>query len=229
MSKYISPYHVEAPVVATRAGIGGQPQVITQGGAPATGSIVFSANPTDGDTIVLNGVTITFGAAADVDNSTDLDTTGAALKTFLNASVDADLAVATYDYTAGTDTLSISYDTNGIVGNVYTIDTTGLTDAPTSADTALSGGQDTPSIDLSTDQTQIRLTQNVNQAITLPAGIEGQEHSISLLAKGGSGNAVVTGTITGGTSLVFDAANEVAFVKYIGAAWRPVYNTSTLA
>lgn len=230
MTDYISPYTQSKTAKAIRAGVTGQPQSLTAGGTQATGSIVFSANPTTNDTIVLNGVTITFGAAADVDNSVDLDTTGAALQTFLNASVDADLAVATYTYTAGTDTLSISYDTNGVAGNAYTIDTTGLTAAPTSADTVLSGGQDNRNVSLTTENTDIQLSQAVDQDFILPDGKEFQKKVIVLSAKSSTGNAVITpANYTDGTTLTLDADGEMWYGVFLNGAWKTIITTGTEA
>lgn len=237
MPNYIKNEFQEELAVVLRAGKHGQPQVFTQGGAQATGSIVFADNPTAADTITLNGSWVEFSASAtnfatagtEVDPyilqiAVDLATTLTNLATALNGSADTSLSVATYDGSSGTS-LAITYDTNTTDGNSYTL--AASSDTPSGA--TLSGGQDTPAMSLNTDTTQINLTQDVDQDMSIGAGVEDQEHSISLLVKSGSGNAVVTGTFTGGTTLTFDAANEVAVLKWLGAAWRPVYNTSTLA
>lgn len=89
----------------------------------ASGSILFSVNPSPGDTITLNGVTWTFvttvSAPAETAISPTLDQTLAQLVTDLNASVDASLIVATYS--ADLTTLFISFDVAGTGGNAYAL------------------------------------------------------------------------------------------------------------
>ncbi len=90
---------------------------------PATGSIVFSVNPSDGDTITLNSVVWTFKSTVSAPDETaifpTLDQTLSQLVLDLNASADALLTVATYSATL-TD-LDIVYDTPGTGGNAYTL------------------------------------------------------------------------------------------------------------
>ena len=73
----------------------------------ATGAITFAANPSDGDTITVNGVTFTFVDAAPAGNEIEIgatlaDTLDNAVTT-LNASADPDVTAASYSDN-GTDT-----------------------------------------------------------------------------------------------------------------------------
>lgn len=95
-------------------------------GTRAFGTYTFTANPTVGQTIVLNGVTWTFvtgtpGATETKIRSTALLTV-AALAQDLNASANASLNVASYtlDPTSGL-ILQITYDAIGTGGNAYTL------------------------------------------------------------------------------------------------------------
>ena len=90
----------------------------------ATGTILFAANPSNGDTITLDGTTWTFvdsGASGSETNiAGTLALTLAQLKIDLNASIDANVAAGTYD-TASDTTLTISHDTAGADGNAFTL------------------------------------------------------------------------------------------------------------
>ena len=89
----------------------------------ATGSINFSAVPTAGDTVTVNGVTYTFIAGASA--GTDINIKGSAalqateLAAVLNASVNANISVATY--TANGAVVNVEYDTAGTGGNAFTL------------------------------------------------------------------------------------------------------------
>lgn len=95
------------------------------GGVKASGTIVFADNPVaDTDTITLNGVEHQFTTAAS--SGTGIEVKGSLPLTLdevisvLNASVNASISVATYTED-GTDTLTITYDVPGTVGNAYTL------------------------------------------------------------------------------------------------------------
>ena len=89
----------------------------------ATGSYTFSGNPTNTQTIVLNGVTWTFVASDATGNQTNIQAsvqlTVAQLAADLNASVNESIDVATYS--AAYSVLSITYATVGTAGNAYTL------------------------------------------------------------------------------------------------------------
>lgn len=96
------------------------------GGTRATGGYTFALNPSDTDTIDLNGVTFNFLDTV-VDPTTDIDIKGtlaltmAELAAVLNASTDPDVEIATY--TATSTGITVSYDEPGTAGNSYTLDT----------------------------------------------------------------------------------------------------------
>jgi len=109
----------------------------------ATGDITFSANPSAGQAIELNGVVIDFQAGASafphVQVKANLSATLDELVTVLQASIDADIAVATYTKTGGGTKLHIVYDTDGPAGNDYTLDASDCPVASASAATLMGG------------------------------------------------------------------------------------------
>lgn len=110
--------------------------------ATATGSIIFDDNPTDGDTLTLNGTTLAFldtpvDPTIDVEIGADAAETLANLLALLDASVIAEIAEA--EYTSNeTDTLTITYGTAGAGGNDYTLATD--SDALALSGATLTGG-----------------------------------------------------------------------------------------
>lgn len=107
-------------------------------GGKASGRIVFGGNPSNGDTITLNGVVWTFVSGAPVGNQTqisvNLTLTLQFLRNNLNDSVVPGLTVATYS--VNTTTLFIVYDTPGMAGNSYTL----AASAATPSGATLTGG-----------------------------------------------------------------------------------------
>jgi hypothetical protein len=107
----------------------------------ATGSYTFTDNPSDGDTLVINGVTWTFKATATASAQTQIQSTLAGtisqLAADLTASSNASLTVA--NYTAQPTQLLIAYGTAGTGGNSYTIVVGAGTPATASGGT-LTGG-----------------------------------------------------------------------------------------
>lgn len=107
----------------------------------AKGFITFSTNPSDGDTITLNGVAWTFKIAAVGATQTTIQPTLAGtltqLAADLNASVNASLTVATYGST--TNAVTITYDATGAGGNAYTL----AASAGTRSAATLTGGTTT--------------------------------------------------------------------------------------
>ena len=95
----------------------------TLAGVAASGSITFAANPSNNDTIQLNGVTWTFktsgATGAQTNIGVSLSATMIQLASDLNASSNASLTVATYSHTA--TAVGITYDTVGTTGNSYTL------------------------------------------------------------------------------------------------------------
>lgn len=114
---------------------------ITGGSIQATGNLTFGGgNPSDTQTIVLNGVTWTFTSSAPVGNQTligaTLAQTLAYLAVDLNASAVVGINVA--NYTVNATQLFITYNTGGAGGNAYTLN--GGTAGATRSAATLTGG-----------------------------------------------------------------------------------------
>lgn len=96
---------------------------ITSGGVAATGTYTFSTNPTNGQTIILNGITWTFVTGTPSTNQTKIGAnTAVTLSTLalnLNASGNSSLNVASYS--ASATVLTITYKAKGTAGNSYTL------------------------------------------------------------------------------------------------------------
>lgn len=92
-------------------------------GSVASGTYTFTVNPTNGQTIVLNGVTWTFTTGTPTTAQTKIHTTVAetltALSQDLGASANASIIVASY--TISGLVLTIKYKTIGTGGNAYTL------------------------------------------------------------------------------------------------------------
>jgi hypothetical protein len=92
-------------------------------GTEAAGSITFGVNPSNTNTIILNGVTWTFVTSGATGNQTNIKATLALtltqLQTDLNASGNTSIAAASYSATA--TALNITYATVGAIGNTYTL------------------------------------------------------------------------------------------------------------
>lgn len=89
----------------------------------ASGFITFTDNPSDGDTITLNGIVWTFKTivtvAAETKIGTSLAATLAQLAVDVNASANVALTVATYS--SDPTIFYINYDATGAGGNAYTL------------------------------------------------------------------------------------------------------------
>lgn len=60
-----------------------------------------------------------------------------------------------------------------------------------------------------------------NNTFTLGDGVEGQRAVFRAGSKGGAGNGVLTPTnLNGGTSVTFDAADEVAEMEFFDGGWN---------
>lgn len=93
------------------------------GAVKATGTYTFTGNPTNGQNIVLNGVTWTFvtsgAGVAQTNIGGSLLATLNQLSSDLNVSSNVNILVATY--TNNTTVLTITYDSPGTGGNAYTL------------------------------------------------------------------------------------------------------------
>nr|AEQ20364.1 flagellin [uncultured bacterium CSL1] len=102
----------------------------TTAATKATGSLVLNTNFSNGETVVINGVTVTAGAGNDFTIGVDAAASLVNLAAFLNASTNRSLSGATY--TPGGNTLSISYDAGGTLGNQFTLSEAGSADVTAS-------------------------------------------------------------------------------------------------
>jgi hypothetical protein len=114
---------------------------VTTARAPASGTIPFTAQPAVNSTVTINGIVFTAKASgatgAQFNVGVDLTATLANLATVLTAS--ADPAVTPATYTSDTAKLAITYDTNGIAGNAFTLAASGTSNGTPSGAT-LTGG-----------------------------------------------------------------------------------------
>lgn len=78
--------------------------------------------------------------------------------------------------------------------------------------------------------TEMNSTGTGHAAVTLADGKEGQIKVLKLVTRGGSNNAVVTpANFADGTTITFDAANEVAILYFDGDDWQVAYTNATVA
>lgn len=91
----------------------------------ATGRVTFSANPSVGHKVTINGVEYTFHASASA--GTNIEIKGTAILTVaevvsvLNASVNGSVDDATYAQIGGQPILTVTHDTAGPGGNAFTL------------------------------------------------------------------------------------------------------------
>ena len=243
MSDYVSNYSQSRTAKAILAGLGGSPKQYTKGGEYARGTVVPSALPTAADVIVLNGVYVEFTASASDGTAagTALDPLlvnikGSAtltvdeLVTVLNGTANASIAVATYS-NVSSGTFTIVYDSLGTSGNSFTIDTSGLTDAPTSADTALSGGTDVRAFSLDHEFIDLALTDSNDQYFTLADGKETQRKTVYCSAKS-TGDAIITvANLDGSTdvAVTLSTAGQYLVYQFLDGGWRSLIDVSTSA
>ena len=132
-------------------------------GASASGSIAFTGQPGDGQTVTIQGTTVTFKASgatgAQVNLGPTLGDTLVALAAYLNGSADVNLVLMTYQayppspggsgQGSGANTLNVGVKAVGTAGNAYTLATnvpgatvSGATlSGGTAAATAITGGR----------------------------------------------------------------------------------------
>jgi hypothetical protein len=116
--------------------------VLVSDGAKATGSITVATQPTNGQTILVNGKTITFKTAAvtpyDVTIGANAAATAANLAAVLNASTD--LAISQAGYSVAGAVVTVTYDNRGVEGNAFTIATGTAGASVTVSGATLTGG-----------------------------------------------------------------------------------------
>lgn len=111
-------------------------------GGQATGTITIATNPSDGETITVNGVTIEFATSAvtptEVTIGVSATATATALAAKLNASTNPALNVATY--TPSGTVVTVEFDAVGTAGNAFTIVTGTAAGKVTMSGATLTGG-----------------------------------------------------------------------------------------
>jgi hypothetical protein len=111
-------------------------------GTQATGTIVFTDNPSADETLTINGVRYTFKAEPTGDFQIDIGANLAGtldnIVAKLNSATAPSVTRATYTED-GDDTLTITYDAKDVLGNAFTIATTA---GATVSGATLSGGVD---------------------------------------------------------------------------------------
>lgn len=107
--------------------LAGGNQLLTESSSAtkASGSFTLSANPTAGQTVVLNGATFTAGPGNDFAIGVDASASASNLATVLNASTDSRISQATY--AANGATITVTAKTGGAAGNNFIIDKAGST------------------------------------------------------------------------------------------------------
>lgn len=92
-------------------------------GVSATGTITVATQPTNNQTITVNGKTITFKtvavSATDVTIGANAAATAAALAAVLSSSIDVALSVANYAVAGAV--ITVTYGARGVAGNAFTL------------------------------------------------------------------------------------------------------------
>lgn len=127
--------------------------LVTVGGTVASGTILIATNPTTGDTIIVNGTTVTFRTAAtgvgvEVVIGASANATATNLAAVLNASTDPGIAAA--QYTVNTATVTVTYGAaiygsggvKGVEGNSFTLNAGTAGAKVTLSGATLTGGAD---------------------------------------------------------------------------------------
>jgi hypothetical protein len=198
------------------------------GARVATGAINFTGQPAANDTFTINGVVFTAKAAGAAGNQfnigVDLTTSITNLVTVLNASVDPKVSVATYANSGGT-ALSVTYDTKDYVGNAFTLAETSAN--ATVSNATLTGGAGVEPILLDAETYALVTLAGQPMSFALPNGEEAQEVTLYLNTRGSSpAAAIVSGTFQGGTTLTFAAVGNFVRLKWLGAQWAILSNSS---
>lgn len=122
----------------------------TGAGVQASGNITLTGNPSDGDTVTVNGIVVTFKASSPSGNQVligaSADDTAVNLNTFLNASVSPNIAQASYSVASGV--VSVLFKQVGTTGNSFTLAKSGSNISISGA--TLSGGINPSSVGYAT-------------------------------------------------------------------------------
>lgn len=217
---------------AVASGKAGAPQTLANGNRKATGTIAVGTNPANNDTLTVNGVVITFKTSGATGNQIDIGgtaaLTAAAIESFLTASTNPLLTVATYS--VDTTTVTVTYKTVGAGGNAFTLATS--VPAKITVAATLTTGASCPDISLKTRTTIISTTTGGNMDFTLPDGtLEDQEKIIYFKTKTSSSSAVINGTLatyssgeSTATKVTLGASTAYVVLRWLNGKWRNMYN-----
>jgi hypothetical protein len=115
------------------------------GGTKASGTVTITTNPSDGETIIINGVTITFKTAV-ANNQTQVligassAATATNLSNFINATSNPLLSLV--DASPSTNVVTLTYEFVGVEGNTFTTVTGTAAAKVTMGGATLTGGVD---------------------------------------------------------------------------------------
>lgn len=209
------------PVKNLAAGMAAAPETLVTGGAKATGTFTFTANPTAGHTISVDGVTLTFVASSANENQITIAGTKALTLNNIRTIVDAHSVLGGLVTSADDDTsvVTLTAKRAGAGGNAIEL-SSGNANAVASGAT-MSGGVD-GFVDLRVKTSILKPTSGSNQTFYMLDGEEGQEHTFVCVSKG-AGSAIINANDT--TLLTFANAAETAVVQFLDGDWRVISET----
>ena len=202
------------------------------GGAKATGTIVFAANPTADDTITLGDTTLTFKASAAVGEpevtigvslTATIDNIVTKIGTYATTSY---IRQAAYTNTSGT-TLTVTWNTFDTKGNAFTV----ASSSENGTVTAMSGGVD-GTLDAAVGATIFTdSTAGAAQSFDLPAPPTGvvTRKTLVLAARSETQNVIVYAKGGNAMTLTFDAAKEYVDLVGYNGSWFNVGASATVA
>jgi hypothetical protein len=212
-------------------------QVVTEGGTFGSQSTAFTANPTEGDTITINGVVFTFydtlpavDTTIEIEIGVDLATTLASAETLIEAhpSVGTDSGVlSNVDVTNTNADLSFTW-MPGVTGVMAT-----STDGVNTTDGAYTAGTAAPKINpvKTAVFSEWADAGSTLTYLTLKDGtVDGQMFEFYCASETTAGDTIgILGTFVGGDNLatVTGAAGDGATFYWVDDAWKMTKATNT--
>lgn len=150
------------------------------GGIPAFGTIKFTAQPSNNDTVTIGGTAITFVTGTPGNNQVQIGAavgnTVAALLALLQASSDANLSKATYTVDITGLIITVTFKVTGSTGNAFTLAINSAGNTVSGA--TLSGGINPAELvftiqNQSTSPGQVLMSLPQAQVDTLPTSVSG--------------------------------------------------------
>lgn len=214
-----APGHIQALAAGLRAA---ETRV---GNRKATGSITWGANIAANATVTIDGVVFTAVASGATGNQFNV---GGSLSLSLDALVTkatAALPALTVAKNGGSTGIDITSKADGEAGNAVAI----ASSSGTASAATLAGGASDRPISGASELVYLVTTTGGNMTFALPDGGEGQETTLYFHTKGGSSNAVVSGTFPSATTATFDAAGDFLRLKWMAGAWRTLLNNGSVS